>query len=232
MPGVRVVQAMPRTLLGKWVGGPYNLPVVLEMGSTGAQGKFKCPSGQWGQIDGLMMKGGARIKGTFTDPDNGGSGSYGEKNTVDIVINSDGVSWTASVTRTNGQTERWSGRKPKWRKSSTAQVWYKDKQSWERLLAKSLAKTPEWQEKQRQKLLQDSYDEAERQRQHALLCESASLGVGDPYSGTSATVSSRHRGRTFVAGKSRFARLNNGYFSQPQPLAAVRVERSVLGVAG
>lgn len=230
---------MPYNLLGRWVGGPYNSTVILEATSTGAHGKFKCPSGKWGSIKGIMMKGGARIKGTFVDPDASSSGT----SSVDINLDSSGTSWSAHV-NVDGRSSSWSGKKPEWRKAGGSQaVWYKNKASWERLLSVNVAKTKEWQEKQRAKLLEDSFDESGRRLRNALLCEAPALAVGEPYGGrngasspwrfstlaagspvvdvhTTATISSRHRGRTFVAGRAKFMS-TNGYFSEPKPLAAV-----------
>lgn len=206
---------MPYNLLGRWVGGPYNSTVILEATSTGAHGKFKCPSGKWGSIKGIMMKGGARIKGTFVDPDASSSGT----SSVDINLDSSGTSWSAHV-NVDGRSSSWSGKKPEWRKAGGSQaVWYKNKASWERLLSVNVAKTKEWQEKQRAKLLEDSFDESGRRLRNALLCEAPALAVGEPYGGRNATISSRHRGRTFVAGRAKFMS-TNGYFSEPKPLAA------------
>lgn len=170
---------MPYNLLGRWVGGPYNSTVILEATSTGAHGKFKCPSGKWGSIKGIMMKGGARIKGTFVDPDASSSGT----SSVDINLDSSGTSWSAHV-NVDGRSSSWSGKKPEWRKAGGSQaVWYKNKASWERLLSVNVAKTKEWQEKQRAKLLEDSFDESGRRLRNALLCEAPALAVGEPYGG-------------------------------------------------
>lgn len=212
---------MPRSLLGRWVGGPYNSTVVMEMGPQGVQGRFKTPSGQWGTIQGLLIGGGSRVKGTYVDPD-GGHSRHKDDQRVDMRLGSDGVSWTASVTADGVRVGDWSGRKPKWRGTSKT-TWYKNKESWERLLKPSLSNTPEWLEQQRKKVMVDSMDESGRKRRNGLLCESAPLATGEAYRGKSATRSSRHRGRTFVAGKSRFATTNvertSGVFSEPQPLA-------------